>query len=93
MSLASTEIPAVLWPEVNLDLVVTNSLADPRMVKCLDDRVKDIRERIRLTCHKHRWTLAWIQSQDPEMLGVEARLVLDAYNLIEYLEYLKRGSE
>lgn len=87
----SSEVPAVLWSGPRLDYLVAN-LSDPGMVKCLDDRVRDLQQRVTEICLKHRWTLEWLRSLDPESLSNEARIVLDAQALIEYLEYLRRGS-
>jgi hypothetical protein len=62
------------------------------MVKCLDDRVRDLQARVNEICRKRKWTLEWLRACDPEALEDEARIVLDAQSLIEYLEYLRRGS-
>jgi len=87
----SVEVPAVSWSDLSLDYVVSN-LSDPSMVKCLDDRVRDLQEQVDLICRKRKWTLEWLRSLDPESLEDEACLVLEAQSLIEYLEYLRRGS-
>jgi hypothetical protein len=92
MPMSSSELPAVSWSGISLDYVVS-SLSDPSMAKCLDDRVRDLQRRITAICLRRRWTIDWLQTRDPETLDDEARLVLDAQALIEYLEYLRQGSQ
>jgi hypothetical protein len=88
----SSEVPAVSWfGGLSLDHIVCN-LADPSMVKCLDARVQDLQQRVTAVCRRRKWTLEWLKARDPETLDDEAKLVLDAQALIEYLEYLRRGS-
>jgi hypothetical protein len=87
----SMEVPAIMQDQVNLDYVVCN-LSDPRMAKCLDDRIQSLQQTINEICRKRNWTLQWLQSRDPETLDDEARIVIEAQALIEYLEYLRRGS-
>jgi hypothetical protein len=87
----SSELPAVSWVGISLDYVICN-LSDPSMVKCLDDRVRDLQQQITAICRKRKWTIEWLRSLDPETLDDEARIVLQAYELIDYLEYLRRGS-
>ncbi|NIV34274.1 MAG: hypothetical protein GWN58_33905 [Anaerolineae bacterium] len=87
----SSEVPAVSWSGISLDYVVCN-LSDPSMVKCLDDRVRDLQARVTSICRKRKWTIEWLKARDPETLDDEAKIVLEAHDLIEYLEYLRRGS-
>jgi len=87
----SSDFPAVsLRGGLSLDYVVTN-LAEPHMVKTLDDRVSDLRQRIDTICRERGWTVEWLQQRDAETLDNEAKMVLETHALIEYLEYLRRG--
>jgi len=88
----SSEMPAVSWSgTLSLDYVVSN-LSDPSMVKCLDDHIRDLQAQVNEICRKRKWTIDWLKNRDPETLDDEAKLVLNAQSLIEYLEYLRRGS-
>lgn len=87
----SSEVAAVSWAGISLDYVICN-LSDPSMVKCLDDRVRDLQQQVMTICRKNKWTIEWLRSRDPETLDDEAKLVLQAQDLVEYLEYLRRGS-
>lgn len=88
----SAEFPAVALREntQSLDFIVKH-LSDPHMVKSLDDRVSDLKQRIGQICRERGWTVEWLQQRDAETLDSEAKMVLEAQALIEYLEYLRRG--
>lgn len=86
----SLEVTHALAPK-SLDWVVKN-LSDPAMVLTLDQRVEALQAQVDEICKRRGWSLDWLKHLDEEAMDPEARLVRTAIELIDYLEYLRRGS-